>query len=187
MHAQDAGVQTGGGEEQEGHAQGACQDRADLASDRRHGAGGVHVLAYMHCVKCVNIICLNCHVGCWRCQRAAQWPAASGTLASIYRTIWEYPLCQSLVDALSLLPSAWALQLTAFPADVFDVSQGLNTSNAVTAFERMEEKVMALEAEAESTLEVCAHTIFGCCHASMTEIRFFVQPQFFAGLVLCPA
>ncbi len=32
--------------------------------------------------------------------------------------------------------------------------QGLNTSNAVTAFERMEEKVMALEAEAESTLEV---------------------------------
>ena len=31
--------------------------------------------------------------------------------------------------------------------------QGLNTSNAVTAFERMEEKVMSLEAEAESTLQ----------------------------------
>lgn len=31
--------------------------------------------------------------------------------------------------------------------------QGLNTSNAVTAFERMEEKVIALEAEAESTLQ----------------------------------
>ena len=34
--------------------------------------------------------------------------------------------------------------------------QGLNTSNAVTAFERMEEKVIALEAEAESTLQVRA-------------------------------
>ena len=32
-------------------------------------------------------------------------------------------------------------------------TQGLNTSNAVTAFERMEEKVIALEAEAESTLQ----------------------------------
>ena len=32
--------------------------------------------------------------------------------------------------------------------------QGLNTSNAVTAFERMEEKVMALEAEADATLQV---------------------------------
>ena len=40
--------------------------------------------------------------------------------------------------------------------------QGLNTSNAVTAFERMEEKVMALEAEAESTLQVGLL----CCHLS---------------------
>ena len=37
---------------------------------------------------------------------------------------------------------------------IADMVQGLNTSNAVTAFERMEEKVMSLEAEAESTLQV---------------------------------
>lgn len=37
--------------------------------------------------------------------------------------------------------------------------QGLNTSNAVTAFERMEEKVMSLEAEADATLQVRAQ-----CH-----------------------
>ena len=32
--------------------------------------------------------------------------------------------------------------------------QGLNSSNAVTAFERMEEKVIALESEADATLQV---------------------------------
>lgn len=37
---------------------------------------------------------------------------------------------------------------------IADMVQGLNSSNAVTAFERMEEKVMSLEAEAESTLQV---------------------------------
>ena len=36
-----------------------------------------------------------------------------------------------------------------------DMIQGLNTSNALTAFEKMEEKVMALEAESEATLQVC--------------------------------
>ena len=35
-----------------------------------------------------------------------------------------------------------------------DMIQGLNTSNALTAFEKMEEKVMALEAESEATLQV---------------------------------
>ena len=37
-----------------------------------------------------------------------------------------------------------------------DMIQGLNTSNAMVAFDRMEEKVMALESEAEATLEVGA-------------------------------
>ena len=35
-----------------------------------------------------------------------------------------------------------------------DMVQGLNTSNAMAAFDRMEEKVMALEAESEATLQV---------------------------------
>ena len=35
-----------------------------------------------------------------------------------------------------------------------DMIQGLNTSNAMVAFERMEEKVMALESESEATLQV---------------------------------
>jgi len=37
---------------------------------------------------------------------------------------------------------------------ITDMIQGLNTSNALTAFEKMEEKVMSLEAESESTLQV---------------------------------
>jgi hypothetical protein len=45
--------------------------------------------------------------------------------------------------------------------------QGLNTSNAVTAFERMEEKVMALEAEAESTLQARrVPSSPGLCHTT---------------------
>ena len=35
-----------------------------------------------------------------------------------------------------------------------DMIQGLNTSNAMTAFDRMEEKVMSLEAESDATLQV---------------------------------
>lgn len=35
-----------------------------------------------------------------------------------------------------------------------DMIQGLNTSNAMVAFERMEEKVMALESESDATLQV---------------------------------
>jgi phage shock protein A len=35
-----------------------------------------------------------------------------------------------------------------------DMIEGLNTSNAMVAFDRMEEKVMALESEAEATLEM---------------------------------
>jgi PspA/IM30 family len=37
---------------------------------------------------------------------------------------------------------------------ITEMIQGLNTSNALTAFEKMEEKVMSLEAESESTLQV---------------------------------
>jgi PspA/IM30 family len=35
-----------------------------------------------------------------------------------------------------------------------DMISGLNTSNAAVAFDKMEEKVMALEAEAEATMQV---------------------------------
>lgn len=35
-----------------------------------------------------------------------------------------------------------------------EMIQGLNTSNAMVAFERMEEKVMALESESDATLQV---------------------------------
>jgi phage shock protein A len=39
---------------------------------------------------------------------------------------------------------------------ITEMIQGLNTSNALTAFDKMEEKVMALEAESESTLQLAA-------------------------------
>jgi phage shock protein A len=39
---------------------------------------------------------------------------------------------------------------------VSDMVQGLNTSNAAVAFERMEEKVLALEGEAEATAALSA-------------------------------
>lgn len=42
---------------------------------------------------------------------------------------------------------------------ITEMIQGLNTSNAVTAFERMEEKVMALEAESEATLQVSTQSM----------------------------
>ena len=49
---------------------------------------------------------------------------------------------------------------------IADMVQGLNTSNAVSAFERMEEKVMSLEAEAESTLQVGPSSLMhACMHA----------------------
>lgn len=36
-----------------------------------------------------------------------------------------------------------------------DMIQGLNLNNSMAAFERMEEKVMALESEGEATLQAC--------------------------------
>ena len=49
-----------------------------------------------------------------------------------------------------------------------DMIQGLNTSNALTAFEKMEEKVMALEAESEATLQVL---MFVGTHNSLSTRR----------------
>lgn len=45
-----------------------------------------------------------------------------------------------------------------------EMVQGLNTSNAMAAFDRMEEKVMALEAESEATLQVSHHWPFPQLH-----------------------
>ncbi|BDA43705.1 Membrane-associated protein VIPP1, chloroplastic [Coccomyxa sp. Obi] len=60
-----------------------------------------------------------------------------------------------LVEAKSKKDTLKARAKTAQTSrQIADMVQGLNTSNAVTAFERMEEKVMALEAEAESTLQL---------------------------------
>ena len=60
-----------------------------------------------------------------------------------------------LVEAKSKKDTLKARAKTAQTSrQIADMVQGLNTSNAVTAFERMEEKVMSLEAEAESTLQV---------------------------------
>lgn len=39
---------------------------------------------------------------------------------------------------------------------ITEMVQGLNTSNALTAFDKMEEKVMALESESEATLQLSA-------------------------------
>ncbi len=53
--------------------------------------------------------------------------------------------------------------------------QGLNTSNAVTAFERMEEKVMSLEAEADATLQVRKrHGFHPCLSFTMVFKHSFV-------------
>ena len=60
-----------------------------------------------------------------------------------------------LVEAKSKKDTLKARAKTAQTSrQIADMVQGLNTSSAVSAFERMEEKVMTLEAEAESTLEV---------------------------------
>ena len=40
-----------------------------------------------------------------------------------------------------------------------EMIQGLNTSNAATAFERMEEKVMALEGESEAAMQVKGQSV----------------------------
>ena len=64
-----------------------------------------------------------------------------------------------LVEAKSKKDTLKARAKTAQTSrQIADMVQGLNSSNAVTAFERMEEKVMSLEAEAESTLQV-RHTM----------------------------
>ena len=61
---------------------------------------------------------------------------------------------------------------------ITDMIQGLNTSNALTAFEKMEEKVMALESESEATLQVRPALI---CRARVLLWAFtavFCQPLF---------
>ena len=53
-----------------------------------------------------------------------------------------------------------------------DMVQGLNTSNAMAAFDRMEEKVMALEAESEATLQVYRSFCEGLrsCHCRPAQL-----------------
>ena len=61
-----------------------------------------------------------------------------------------------------------------------DMIQGLNLNNSMAAFERMEEKVMALESESEATLQVkltpklarkrnACHKIATCVHTQLEE------------------
>ena len=63
-----------------------------------------------------------------------------------------------------------------------DMIQGLNLNNSMAAFERMEEKVMALESESEATLQVRStckifRAIF-LSQAKFSQIWFFLQNSF---------
>lgn len=62
---------------------------------------------------------------------------------------------QKLTEAKSKKDTLKARAKTAQSSrQINEMIQGLNTSNAMTAFERMEEKVMSLEAESDATLQV---------------------------------
>jgi len=58
-----------------------------------------------------------------------------------------------------------------------DMIQGLNTSNALTAFEKMEEKVMALEAESEATLQVRIAAVLLVSSAQHMRGAIFTPPS----------
>lgn len=81
-----------------------------------------------------------------------------------------------------------------------DMIQGLNTSNAMTAFERMEEKVMSLEAESDATLQVsqnataCRHCLLqpACrtwllltCIGSSYSLSFAEHAAVQSSLLMC--
>ena len=57
-----------------------------------------------------------------------------------------------------------------------DMVQGLNLNNAMTAFERMEEKVMALESESQAVMQVSLRpvcrlrTCDRLCHSSAARV-----------------
>jgi len=53
-----------------------------------------------------------------------------------------------------------------------EMIQGLNLNNSMAAFERMEEKVMALESESEATLQVS-----GWIEASFQLTLFYLYPS----------
>lgn len=57
---------------------------------------------------------------------------------------------------------------------ISDMVQGLNTSTAMAAFDKMEEKVMALEAESEATLQVCP---CACCGSAVMAWHALVHPE----------
>lgn len=70
--------------------------------------------------------------------------------ACICRTL-EQKLTEAKSKKDTLKARAKSAQTT---RQINDMLQGLNTSNAMTAFDRMEEKVVALEAESDATLQV---------------------------------
>ena len=83
-----------------------------------------------------------------------------------------YHLCRTLEQKLTeakskkdtLKARAKSAQTT---RQINDMIQGLNTSNAMTAFERMEEKVLSLEAQSDATLQVrccCPLTPLHSCY-----------------------
>ena len=84
-----------------------------------------------------------------RCMRAWVGRLSEGRLPA--RRMLEGKLIEAKSKKDTLKARAKTAQTS---RQIADMVQGLNTSNAVSAFERMEEKVMSLEAEAESTLQV---------------------------------
>ena len=84
-----------------------------------------------------------------RCTRAWVGRLSEGRLPA--RRMLEGKLIEAKSKKDTLKARAKTAQTS---RQIADMVQGLNTSNAVSAFERMEEKVMSLEAEAESTLQV---------------------------------
>ena len=84
------------------------------------------------------------------------WMVAHGRIQLCNSRAWRGRTLEAkLVEAKSKKDTLKARAKSAATSkQISDMLQGLNSSNAVTAFERMEEKVMALEGEAEATLQV---------------------------------
>lgn len=74
--------------------------------------------------------------------------------ASIPTRILEQKLTEAKSKKDTLKARAKSAQTS---RQINDMIQGLNTSNAMVAFDRMEEKVMSLEAESEATLQVTSY------------------------------
>ena len=72
-------------------------------------------------------------------------------MPSVLHRMLEQKLTEAKSKKNTLKARAKSAQTT---RQINDMIQGLNLNNSMAAFERMEEKVMALESESEATLQV---------------------------------